>query len=94
MATDWHPSDIKAAIEKRRSTLAAVGRAHGVDRRLISLALDTPHIRGERAIAAFLETPASQIWPSRYNPDGTRKRPQPTENYQRRPRFERAEIAA
>ena len=94
MTGDWHPSDIKARIEKKRSTLAALGRAYGLGRRLISLALCTPHRAAEQAIADFLDIPPYRIWPSRYHVGGTRKRPQPTENYRRRPRFERAEAAA
>ena len=91
---DWHPSDIKARIEKKRSTLAALGRCYGIDRRLISAALSAPHRAAETAIADFLEVPPYCIWPSRYHADGTRKRPQPRENYMQKPRFDRTEASA
>jgi Ner family transcriptional regulator len=84
---DWHPEDIKAEVRKKGSTLAAIGRRDGMSRQSIALALVRPSERGERAIARFLGKPAHLIWPSRYNPDGSRRRPQPAENYQNEPRF-------
>lgn len=83
---DWHPEDIKAAIRKRGCTLTALGRERDIDVRLISLALSYPHKAAEAAIATFLSVPAHLIWPSRYFADGSRKRPQPVENYVRKPR--------
>jgi Ner family transcriptional regulator len=55
-------------------------------------ALALPNERAEQLIAAALDVPPSMIWPSRYNADGSRKRPQPPTNYHRMPRF--AEVAA
>lgn len=91
MACDWDPEDLKAAIRKNGLTLAALGRRSGLDRRIIAHALVKPHARAERAIAEFLGLSSYAIWPSRYHSDGTRKRPQPTENYRRRARFNQQE---
>ncbi len=46
-------------------------------------AILTPHKAGEQAIAETIGVHPLTIWPSRYNRDGTRKRPQPRENYTR-----------
>lgn len=83
---DWHPEDIKAAIRKRGETLTSLGRRCQIDQRLISLALIYPHKAAEAAISGFLCVPAHTIWPSRYHADGRRKRPQPAQNYDRKPR--------
>lgn len=83
---DWHPEDIKAAIRKRGETLTSLGRKRNIDCRLMSLSLSYPHKAAEAAIASFLNVPAHMIWPSRYHGDGKRRRPQPVQNYDRRPR--------
>jgi Ner family transcriptional regulator len=91
---DWHPEDVKAAVRKKGSTLAAIGRHHGMSRQAIALTLVRPSQQGEDAIARFLGVKAQVIWPSRYNRDGSRRRPQPAENYQRERRFTECEAAA
>jgi Ner family transcriptional regulator len=84
---DWHPEDIKAAVRKKGSTLAAIGRRADMSRQSIALALVRPAERGEEEIARFLGVKPQVIWPSRYNEDGSRCRPQPAANYHREPRF-------
>ncbi|HEX8224483.1 MAG TPA: helix-turn-helix transcriptional regulator [Allosphingosinicella sp.] len=84
---DWHPEDIKAAVRKQGSTLAAIGRLAGMSRQSIALALVRPNEKGEDAIARYLGLKAQVIWPSRYHANGRRRRPQPAENYHPEPRF-------
>lgn len=94
MQTDMHPEDIKNAIRKRGSSLYALGRKAKLNVRVVSTALDVPHKAAEAVISEFLQIPAHHIWPSRYHPNGKRKLPQPSENYQRKPRIVTAEVAA
>ena len=84
---DWDPEDIKAAVRKQGVTLAQLGRPHGLTRQAMANALIKPSAQAEAVIAEAIGTQAHLIWPSRYNSDGQRKRPQPPSNYTRRPRF-------
>ncbi|MBU2967090.1 helix-turn-helix transcriptional regulator [Amphritea sp. 2_MG-2023] len=64
---DWHPADIKAAIEKKGTTLAELARQHGYNRPTSFYnALKIRYPKVERIIAAFLEVEPEEIWPSRY----------------------------
>lgn len=74
-----HPEDIKAAIRKRGSSLAALARAQELEGKpaitiqALSQALHARvSARCEDIIADFLEVPPSAIWPSRYRANGTR----------------------
>lgn len=84
---DWHPEDIKAAIRKSGTTIAALARASRLNPAALGQALTVPRSRGERIISRALGIPAAVIWPSRYHPDGKRKSPQPPANYRSEPRF-------
>lgn len=66
-------------------TLRDVDREYSLPRCAAGLTLVEPNIKGERAIAAALKTRPHLLWRSRYHNDGTRKTPQPKENYTRRP---------
>ncbi|WP_029004809.1 helix-turn-helix domain-containing protein [Azorhizobium doebereinerae] len=70
---DWHPEDIKAAIRKKGLTLSAVSRGAGLIDDACRHACSRPHYFGELAIAAALNIPARQIWPSRFDAKGGRK---------------------
>jgi Ner family transcriptional regulator len=72
---DWHPSDIKAALEKAGWSLSRLSVHNGLSRNALAQALKPSHTYGkaEARIAAALGVPPQQIWPSRYNEDGTRK---------------------
>lgn len=94
MEDDWHPEDIKAAVRKRGSTLADIGRGIDMSRQSVALALVRPNAKAEAAIARFLNMKPQVIWPSRYDEHGRRRRPQPAENYHRAPRFAECEAAA
>jgi Ner family transcriptional regulator len=92
---DWEPEVIKAQIRIKRMTLASLGRSEGVSRQQMANALVRPHRKAEELIAGFLGVSPHSIWPSRYNEDGTRKRPQPRQNYTAAPRFRQtAEVRA
>lgn len=85
--SDMHPEDIKAEIRKRGRTPESLAREAGMGGNALRLALTLPRADAERIIADFLKVHPKTIWPSRYGPDGTRKRPQPVDNYRHAPRF-------
>lgn len=71
---DWHPADIKAALHKRGLTLSAVAKAHGLtDSTSLSAALVRSYPINERRIADAIGIHPKEIWPSRYNDDGSPK---------------------
>lgn len=72
---DWHPSDVKAALEKKGWSLRRLSVHNGLSPNALALALKPSHTYGkaEARIAAALGVSPQQIWPSRYNEDGTRK---------------------
>lgn len=71
---DWHPADIKAALHKRGITLASLAKAHGLaESTSFSAALVRSMPTNEKRIADALDLHPKDIWPSRYNKDGTRK---------------------
>jgi Ner family transcriptional regulator len=71
---DWHKVDIIAAIWKRHSSLIRLSRQHGYADGSLKLALSMPWPKAERIIAEFIGTPPQEIWPSRYNENGTPNR--------------------
>lgn len=71
---DWHPADVKAALHKRGITLSALAEAHGLKGATsLSAALVRSLPTNEKRIADALDLHPMDIWPSRYNEDGTRK---------------------
>lgn len=81
---------ITAAIRSRGLTLRALDALKGLPSGATAAAIQKPYHKAERAISDFLEIPARQLWPDRYNADGTRKRPQPASNYETKARLTRA----
>ena len=75
----WHKEDIKAAIRKRGITVRELSIRYGLSPTTTREALIRKNRSGEQAIASFLGVAASELWPDRYNEDGTPK-------YLRRPR--------
>lgn len=72
--TDWHPADIKAALHKAGWTLRSLALAHGLrDSTSMSAALIRSLPANEKRIADALGKHPKDIWPTRYNEDGTRK---------------------
>lgn len=73
---DWPAAKIRAAVAERGYSLAALAREHGYSEGTCRTALVRRLPSGERAIAACLQVPVQEIWPSRYWPDGrSRSRP-------------------
>jgi Ner family transcriptional regulator len=72
--TDWHPADIKAALEKAGWTLRALAKHHGIKgSSSLSHTFERSFPLNERRIADAIGVPVQSIWPSRYYPDGTKK---------------------
>jgi Ner family transcriptional regulator len=67
----WHPEDVKAAIRKKGVTLTELALRNGFSESYLRNALRRPLHDGEQIIARFLKVPAEQIWPDRYDADGT-----------------------
>lgn len=71
---DWHPADIKAALEKQGYTLRQLSIEHGYAGGIVQKALTQAYPSCETIIADAIGTTPQTIWPSRYNADGTPKR--------------------
>ncbi|MBX3588834.1 MAG: helix-turn-helix domain-containing protein [Ramlibacter sp.] len=61
---DWHPADIKAALEKRGVTLRKLAKEHGYSH--FQRVLSTHWWAAEQIVAKALDMKADEIWPSRY----------------------------
>jgi len=71
---DWHPSEVKAALNMAGWTLASLAEHYGLcNGSGISKALVGSFPLGEKRIADALGLHPKDIWPSRYEKDGTRK---------------------
>ncbi|MDE2334264.1 MAG: helix-turn-helix domain-containing protein [Rhodospirillales bacterium] len=71
-ARRWHPEDIKAELRKRFGEMTTLSKSWGYARTAISVALATDRSRVvERRIAEALQVPLHELWPDRWNPDGT-----------------------
>lgn len=64
---DWHRQDVMAAIRKKGTTLAELGRHHGYESpAALYNVFKMSYPKVERIIATFLEVAPEDIWPSRY----------------------------
>jgi len=73
--TDWHPADIVAGLRKIGWSLQQLALEHGyAGRSALSKALAEPYPKAEAIIAETLGVEPKEIWPSRYNADGTPNR--------------------
>lgn len=73
-ATDWHPADIKAGLAKAGYTLTALAEKHHLKTATnLSKALTSSFPIAEQRIADAIGIHPKEIWPSRYNEDGSRK---------------------
>lgn len=72
---DWHPADILAALHKRGITLRELARRCGIkgSTTLSKAMADTAYPINEKRLANALDMAPEDIWPTRYNADGTRK---------------------
>jgi Ner family transcriptional regulator len=62
---------VKAAIHVRGETLQGLAKKNGYSRHYLANTLIRPLLEGERIIGRFLGLRPEQIWPDRYDPDGT-----------------------
>lgn len=69
--TDWLWDEVLAALHCEGLTLHALAKRHQVHVQAISIAQHRPSATTEARIAEALGILPQQIWPSRYNPDGT-----------------------
>lgn len=63
---DWHPADIKAALEKQGTSLSSLDREVGLAANTTRNALRFRYPAAEARIAAALGMKPWDIWPSRY----------------------------
>lgn len=70
---DWHAADVVAAVRKLNMSLQRLSRLNGLHQSTLGQALYKPYPKSERIIAEFLNLNVQQIWPNRYNSDGTAK---------------------
>jgi len=71
---DWHPADIKAALHKKGITLRALAEVYGLtSSSTLSSTFTRSYPLNEQRIADAVGVHPKVIWPSRYNPDGSRK---------------------
>ena len=73
---DWDPADIACALKKtqRRWSQRALSLSSGYSENAVSITLWKPWPAVEAIIAREIGVHPAQIWPSRYNKDGTPKR--------------------
>lgn len=72
---DWHPADVVAALRKKGWSLQQLAKEHGyAGRSALSSALSQPYPKAEAIIAKALGFAPQEIWPTRYNADGTSNR--------------------
>ena len=73
-APDWHPADIKSALNKAGYTLTSLAEECGLKNgSLLSKCLTSSYPKSERRIADAIGILPQIIWPSRYEADGIRK---------------------
>lgn len=71
---DWHSADIIAALHKKGITLAGIAEAYGMtSSSSLSSTFTRSYPLNEKRIADAIGIHPKDIWPSRYNEDGTRK---------------------
>lgn len=68
---DWHPALIVAEIWMAGTSLIRLSRQHRYATNSLKIALRTPWPKGERLIAEAIGRTPQEIWPSRYNADGS-----------------------
>ncbi|WP_153116062.1 helix-turn-helix domain-containing protein [Rhodocyclus tenuis] len=71
---DWHPAKVKMELHVRGITLSALAEQHGLtSSSTLSAALTRSYPANEKRIADAIGVHPMEIWPSRYNADGSRK---------------------
>ncbi len=73
-ATDWHPADVLAALKKRGHSLSGLSVANGYHPTAAGKALKQPWPAMEQLLAEAIGTAPQEIWPSRYDTEGSPRR--------------------
>jgi Ner family transcriptional regulator len=68
-----HVEEIKAAIRMKGHTITSLSKSWNLDRTAISKTLAQPWPEVELRIANFLDKKPQDIWPTRYNLNGSPK---------------------
>lgn len=61
---DWHPAQVKAALEMSGTNLSKLAKEHGYAH--INEVLTRPWVAAERIVARALKKKPEEIWPTRY----------------------------
>lgn len=73
---DWHPADVKCALEKAGWSLRQLSAHHGFSPNYLS-SVFIPYAtktKAENIVALAIGCRPEELWPSRFNADGTRKK--------------------
>lgn len=73
VSEDWHPADVVAALKKKGSSLAAIGRKHHLARQGLSVLWHRHWPKLQAIVAKEIGLEPWEIWPTRYATDGTPK---------------------
>lgn len=68
---DWSPEKIKQALRDAGTNTCALASIYGVSRQVMSMSLRRSNTRCEARIAEALGLHPMDIWPTRYNEDGS-----------------------
>lgn len=70
-----HPADVKCELEKAGWSLRRLSRHHGYSDSFLALVFQLPYTttKAEKCVADAIGRTPEEIWPSRFNADGTRK---------------------
>ncbi|OPX57038.1 transcriptional regulator, Nlp family [Oceanospirillum multiglobuliferum] len=64
---DWHRQDVLAAVRKKGSNLAELGRQHGyTNSKTVYNVFNVNYPKMQKIIADYLGLAPEEIWPSRY----------------------------
>ena len=70
---DWHPAYIVYRLRLRGLSLRKLSREHGYCAQAAQLACRLPWPKMQKLIAAAIGVPPAEIWPTRYESDGSPK---------------------
>lgn len=69
--SDWHPADIKCAMDKKGYSFARIAREYGcIARNSPNSVLRKPWSHMEKIVAGIIGVRPADIWPSRYDRRG------------------------
>lgn len=68
----WDAPGILAEIKRRGETLTGLAKANGLSEAACRSSLARAFPAADKVIAEFLQVPLHELWPTRYQDDGTR----------------------